>query len=46
MNHPIGIRKNSSKKVMVPIAQLKCLYIVACRGNKQEELEAMVQLEN
>ena len=47
VNRPIGIRKDSSKKVMWPIAQLKCLYTKArSMGNKQEELEAMVQLEN
>jgi len=29
-----------------PVAQLKCLYTSACSlGNKQEELEANVQLE-
>ena len=47
VNRPIGIRNDSSKKVMRPIAQLKCLYTNACNmGNKQKELEAMVQLEN
>lgn len=47
MNHPIGFRKGSSKKVMWPIAQLMGLCTNACRmGNKQEDLEAMVQLEN
>lgn len=37
----------SSKKVMQPIAQLKCLYTdTGNMGNKQEELETTVQLEN
>lgn len=43
----MGIRKDSSKKVMRSEAQLKCLYVNACSmGNKQDQLEAMVQLEN
>lgn len=47
MNHNIEIRKDSSKKVMWPIAQLTCLYTnTPSMGNKQEELEAMLQLEN
>ena len=47
VNHRIGTGKDSSKKVTWPIAQLKCLYTHACSmWNKQEELEAMVQLEN
>ena len=37
----------SSKKVTWSTAQLKCLYTNACSmGNKQEELEVIVQLEN
>ena len=35
------------KKVAGSIAQMKCIYTNACSmGNKQEELEAIVQLEN
>ena len=42
---PGGIREGSSKKAMMPIAELKCLYASAhSMGNKQEELEAVVQL--
>lgn len=42
---PGGIREGSSKKAMRPIAKLKCLYTNACSmGNKQEELETVVQL--
>ena len=40
-----GIRACSSKKVTRQVAQLKCLYTNAhSMGNKQEELEATVQL--
>ena len=40
-----GIREGSSEKAMRPIAKLKCLYTNASSmGNKQEELETMVQL--
>ena len=40
-----GIREGSSEKAMRPIAKLKCLYTNASSmGNKQEELEAVVQL--
>lgn len=47
VNHPIGIRKDSSKKLTWPIAQLKCLYTNAgSMKNKWEELEATVRLEN
>lgn len=42
-----GIRKGSSEKDMQPIAQLNCLYSNAHSiGNKHEELETMLQLEN
>ena len=42
---PGGIREGSSEKAMRPIAKLKCLYTNAhSMGNKQEELEAVVQL--
>jgi len=42
---PGGIREGSSKKAMMPIAELKCLYASAhSMGNKQEELETVVQL--
>ena len=42
-----GIRVCSSKKASRSIAQLKCLYTNAhSMGNKQEELEATVQLES
>ena len=42
---PGGIREGSSDKAMRPIAKLKCLYTNACNmGNKQEELETVVQL--
>lgn len=39
-----GIRVCSPKKVTWTTAQLKCLFASTC--NKQEELEATVQLEN
>lgn len=39
--------RGSSKKVMQPKAQLKGLGTKACSiGNKQEELETMVQFRN
>ena len=42
---PGGFREGSSDKAMRPIAKLKCLYTNAhSMGNKQEELEAVVQL--
>jgi len=42
-----GIKELSSKKLRRSAAQLNCLYTSACNlGNKQEELEATVQLEN
>lgn len=44
---PRGIREGSSKKVTLSIGQLKCLYANAySMWNKQEELEAIVLLEN
>lgn len=44
---PWWIWEGSSKNTTWLIAQLKCLYINASwLGNKQEELEATVQLEN
>ena len=46
-NGHIGIRACPPKKVAGPIAQLKCIYTNArSMGNKQEELEAIVQREN
>ena len=46
-NSHTGIRACSSKKVAGSVAQLKCIYSNACSmGSKQEELEAIVQLEN
>ena len=43
--HPGGTREGSSEKAMRPVAKLKSLYINACSmGNKQEELETVVQL--
>ncbi|KAK4827442.1 hypothetical protein QYF61_017999 [Mycteria americana] len=42
-----GIRASPLKKVTGSTAQLKCIYSNArSTGNKQEELEAIVQLEN
>ncbi len=42
---PGGIRESSSKKVMRPVAKLKCLYTnVHSMGNKQEELETVAWL--
>ena len=47
VKHYEGIRAHSSSKVSWLIAQLKCLYTNACSmGNKQQELEATVQLES
>jgi len=46
-NGHIGIRASTSGKVVGSIAQLKCIYANACSmGIKQEELEAVVLLEN
>ena len=43
---PGGIKEGSSEKATRPIAKLKCLYTnVSSIGNKQEELETVVQLE-
>ena len=43
----IGIKASPTKKVVGSIAQLKCIYTNAhSMGNKQEELEAIVQQEN
>ena len=40
-----GSRESSSKKVMRPVAKLKCLYTnVHSMGNKQEELETVAWL--
>jgi len=42
-----GIKELSFKEVTRPSAQLKCLYTSAYSlGNKQEELEATLLLEN
>ena len=42
---PRGIREGSSENATRPIAKLKCLYTnVHSIGNKQEELETVVQL--
>ena len=42
---PGGIREGSSEKATRPIAKLKCLYTnERSMGNKQEELETVVQL--
>jgi len=42
-----GIGVNSSKKVIWPIAQTKCLYTSAhSMGNKEKELVATAQMEN
>ncbi|GAB0209357.1 maestro heat-like repeat-containing protein family member 7 [Grus japonensis] len=43
----VGIRASPLKKVTESVAQLKCIYTNAHSiGNKQEELEAIVQQEN
>ena len=42
---PGGTRESSSEKAVRPIAKLKCLCTNVCSmGNKQEELETVVQL--
>lgn len=47
VNRPKEIRESSFQKLGQPTAQLKCLYAYAYgMGNKQAELEIMVQLEN
>jgi len=46
-NSHIAIRSSPPKKVAGSRAQLKCINSNACSmGNKQEELEAIVRLEN
>ncbi|KAK4830259.1 hypothetical protein QYF61_009352 [Mycteria americana] len=46
-NGHVGIRVSPRKKVTGSIAQLKCIYTNArSMGNKQEELEAIMQQEN
>ncbi|GAB0179548.1 maestro heat-like repeat-containing protein family member 7 [Grus japonensis] len=46
-NGHVGIRASPPKKVAGSIAQLKCIYTnVHSMGNKQEELEAIVQQES
>jgi len=44
---PRRLRGGSSEKVMWMIAQLKCLYTnVFSMGNRQEEMDTVMQLEN
>jgi len=43
-NGHIGIEASSPRKVVGPVAQLECIY--TSMGNKQEELEAIVQQQN
>ena len=46
-NGHVGITASSPRKVAGSIAQMKCIYTNArSMGNKQEELEAIVQQEN
>ncbi|PKU34846.1 nipped-b-like protein [Limosa lapponica baueri] len=46
-NGQVGVKASPPKKVTGPVAHLKCFCTNACSmGNKQEELEAIVQLEN
>ncbi|KAK4818516.1 hypothetical protein QYF61_014329 [Mycteria americana] len=46
-NGHIGIRASPPEKVAGSVAQLECIYTNACSmGNKQEELEAIVQQES
>ncbi|KAK4822638.1 hypothetical protein QYF61_018590 [Mycteria americana] len=46
-NGHVGIRASPPKKVSGSIAQLRCIYYnTRSMGNKQEELEAIVQQEN
>jgi len=46
-NGHIGIEASSPRKVAASIAQLKCIYNNArSTGNRQEELEAIMQQEN
>lgn len=45
--YPRGIWQGSSKNIMRLKAHLKCLYNTTCNmGNKLEEIETIVQLEN
>ena len=45
--YPEAIWKGFSMKVTWPIAHLKCIYTNICSmGNKQEEMDAIVLLEN
>lgn len=45
--YPEAIWKGFSMKVTWPIAHLKCIYTNVCSmGNKQEEMDAIVLLEN
>ena len=47
VNGHVGIRASPNKKVAGSIVPVKCICTNAhSRGNKQEELEATVQLEN
>ncbi|PKU36248.1 mitochondrial fission process protein 1 [Limosa lapponica baueri] len=46
-HNQVGMRAHPPEKVAGQLAQLKCIYMNACSmGNKQEELEAIVQQEN
>ncbi|PKU49300.1 mitochondrial fission process protein 1 [Limosa lapponica baueri] len=46
-HNQVGIRACPPKKVAGQLAQLKCIYMGACSmGNKQEELEAIIQQGN
>ena len=46
-NCPQGIREGSSVNITLLTAQLNCLYTNAhSMGNKQQEVEAMLQLGN
>jgi len=46
-NRPIGVRASAPKKVAGPVAHLKCVCTNAhSMGNKKEELEVIMQLEN
>lgn len=47
LNCPRGAQEGSPQVVTLLIARLKGLYISGCNvGDKQEELEAMVQFED
>jgi len=46
-NSHTGLRASPPKKVAKSVEQLKCIYTnIHSTGNKQEELKAIVQLEN